>query len=315
MLQSESGAMDKQPARSHEQTKADVPLGLQPPPQSEKLPWHQRTRYRLTDANPWLRVPVTWYRHHGFRREDVFVCEYPKSGSTWLRFMLYEILTGQPAEFESVNDASRMVGYHLSAPPILPGGGRFIATHETYRSAYHKVLYVVRDVRDVALSHFRIERHMGVSSPILDDFLLRLMRGRRRHGSWHEHALSYLDSDLAKTENFLLVRYEDLRRNVEEVLVRVVSFLGAPAGREAICRAVQNNSLEAMRAKEERVHASGIEVRMRPFKSSKEEGRFVHRGEVGGWRGKLTPAQLDLVDRYAGPTLLRLGYPPSLECR
>jgi hypothetical protein len=50
---------------------------------------------------------------------------------------------------------------------------------------------------------------------------------------------------------------------------------------------------------------------MPPPKSSREEGRFVHKGEVGGWRSKLTAAQLNLIDRWTGQALARLGYPLS----
>ena len=288
-----------------------LPFGFQPPLHGEMLPWLERTRYQLTDSRPWLRAGLLWYRHHGFRRDDVFVSEYPKSGGTWLRFMLCEILTGKPSEFGNVNHASRMVGFHFSAPDVLAGGGRLISTHETFRPAYHKVLYLVRDVRDVALSHFRREWHMGVVSTSFDAYLDCIMNGPKRHGSWPAHVASYLDSDLAQTDRFFLVRYEDLRRNTADVLSRVVDFLGVRPGREAICRVIENNSLDAMRGKEDRVHALNARIRMRPPRSSREEGRFVHKGEIEGWRSKLTAAQLDLIDRWAGHALARLGYPLS----
>lgn len=294
-----------------ETSNSATPLVFQPPPPNERLPWLERTRYQLTDAMPWLRAGLLWCRHRGFKREDIFLSEYPRSGGTWLRFMVSETLTGEPSEFGSPNPACRMVGFHFSAPDVLPGGGRLIGTHETCRRAYHKVVYLVRDVRDVALSHFRREWHMGVGSPTFDNFLLRLMNGPKRHGSWPEHVASYLDSELAKTDRFLLLRFEDLRRNTAEVLARIFDFLGARPERAAIHRAIENNSLHAMRAKEDRAHSPDARVRMPPPRSSREEGRFVHKGEVEGWRGKLTASQLDLVDRWAGPALVRLGYPLS----
>jgi len=120
-----------------------------------------------------------------------------------------------------------------------------------------------------------------------------------------------LDSGLAKTDKSLLLRYEDLRRNTGDALARALDFLDVRPDREAICRAIQDNSLDAMRAKEDRVHALSARIRMRLPRSSRENGRFVHKGEVEGWRSKLTAAQLDLIDRWAGQALLRLGYPLS----
>ena len=273
----------------------------------ERLSLLRRIRYRITETP--VRAPVIWFRHRGFKTEDIFLACYPKSGSTWLRFQLYEALSGQPAEFGSVNNASRTIGEHFDAPGLLPGGGRLIGTHESYRPAYHKVLYLVRDVRDVALSQFPREKHMGVGSKDLDDYLLRLMTGRKRHGSWHRHVLSYLDSELAVNGQLMLVRYEDLRQHTEATLTGILKFFGVEAGQDAIRKAIANNSLDAMRAKEDRVHSLGFKVRRHPHKSSQEEGRFVRKGLVGGWRDKLTPEQLAFIEDHAGGALARLGYP------
>ncbi len=43
------------------------------------------------------------------------------------------------------------------------------------------------------------------------------------------------------------------------------------------------------------------------------KGQFVRKGEVQGWRAKLTPQQVQFVAQYAGEVLQRLGYPLSGE--
>ena len=63
-----------------------------------------------------LRKPVLWLRHHGFRPEDVFLGSYPRSGTTWSRFVLYEILTGQEGGFDDVNGLLHGVGTQASSP-------------------------------------------------------------------------------------------------------------------------------------------------------------------------------------------------------
>jgi hypothetical protein len=272
----------------------------------ERLPLLRRIRYRLTETK--LRAPFIRLRHRGFRPADVFLVSYPKSGSTWLRFLLYQILTGQPSEFGVVNPGLAVVGDHFHAPGLLPQGGRLIGTHEQYRPVYHKVVYLARDVRDVILSHFRRERLMGVVPDSLDKYVLSIMTGHKRHGSWHQHVLSYLDSDLANSSQFLLVRFDELRHDTQATLGRVLDFLEVRTDAGTIRRAIEDNSLEAMRAKEDRVHTLGVRVRRQPHRSLKNEGKFVYQGAVGGWRGKLTPAQLEMIDRFAGDALVRLGY-------
>ena len=40
-----------------------------------------------------------------------------------------------------------------------------------------------------------------------------------------------------------------------------------------------------------------------------EEGRFVRKGAVAGWREKFSESQLRLVDSVCGDVLARMGYP------
>src|SRR5437867_8735637 len=106
------------------------------------MPSFRRIRHQLAKTR--LRSPLTWLRHRSFDPADVFIGSYPRSGSTWLRFVLLEILTGRPSEFPSVNRSIPKVGRHNQALPLLPGGGRLIQTHEPYREEYQKAVYLVR---------------------------------------------------------------------------------------------------------------------------------------------------------------------------
>src|SRR6266851_304153 len=267
-----------------------------------------RLRYRVGKTG--VRVPVVWYRHRSFTPSDVFLGCYPRSGSTWLRFMLFEILSGERAQFENVNSAFRGAGDHFQALPLLPGKGRLVGSHEAYRKEYGKAVYLVRDVRDVVLSYFALESELGVSTPDFDEYLLEFLRGRgKRYGSWQVHVNSWLDSKAARSGNLFLVRYHELRNDPEEVLFGLCRFLGADIDRERIHIAVMNNSLEKMRAKEDELHAKPAMVYFphKPQRGSHEEGRFVRSGKVGGWRARLTEPQERLIEQYAGSTLLRIG--------
>jgi len=179
-------------------------------------------------------------------------------------------------------------------------------THEPYRREYRKVIYLVRDIRDVLLSEFAIGKELGLlryyEIDDFDSFLEPFLSGAiDRYQTWQNHVVSYLDSPLARNGHLLVLRFEDVRKNPEEHLTRIVQFLGVRAGQEDVRRAIAHNTVEQMRAKED---ASRV---MR--KSSDEEGRFVRRGSVGGWRERLTEEQIRLVDRYAGRVLGMMGYP------
>lgn len=272
----------------------------------------RRARYRVTSSP--LRVPVLWLRHRGMRESDVFLGSYPRSGSTWLRFTLYELLSGKPATFESVDREMRGPGTHNLGLAALPGNGRFLSTHESYRSEYHRGVYLVRDVRDVVSSEFVYEKERGFGCHEFDDYLHQMLTGEKKYGSWQNHVESWLNSPAAKTNNLKVIRYEDMRREPEKVLADLMEFLGKPLDSATIRRAVENNALESMRAKEDALHKKPQQVRFpeKPAAPSSEDGRFVRQGLVGGWRRKLPLHAVQLIEQYAGDTLDRLGY--EIEC-
>ena len=153
-----------------------------------------------------------------------------------------------------------------------------------------------------------------VSKGDFDSFLLSFLQGNAlQMGSWQEHSRSWLESPLAKNGNLLVVRYEDLRQNPEQRVGELLRFLGITPNMAIIRKAIENNTLQQMRAKENKAKRAGEEsILLGRRKSEKEESRFVRKGAVGGWRGKLTDAQLKMIEDYTGDTLAAAGYESGL---
>ena len=263
-------------------------------------------RFRANLAKSPVRRPVIWFRHRGLHTNDVFLASYTRSGNTWLRFVLGEVLTGTPIDFDNVDDMIPELKWHRRGTPIFAGGGRLIKTHEPWRREYHRAMYIVRDVRDVALSQYARSAQLGIANTDMDGFLVSFLRGTfHGYGAWGRHVRTWLDSPPAAEGKLLVVKFEDLRRNPEESLTRMVKFLGAPVGAEQIRTALANNSVDKMRAKE--VQSKKL------IQSTTEVGRFVRKGAVQGWRSVLTPAQLQLFERQVGAELAQMGYPSAEE--
>jgi len=250
-----------------------------------------------------LRFPLVWLRHQAVRPNDGFLASYPRSGNTWARFLLCEILTNHEAGFERVATTIptiRLRPLHGPVPSLLPNGGRLLRTHERYHKEYRKAVYFVRDPRDVVVSNYEFERgdkHFPLNS--LDDFVAAFVRGKTNSfGSWSNHVRGWIDSPVADTEDLLVVRYEEMRSNTERVLSTIVKFLGISVEPERIRKAVANNDLQRMRLKEDQYHR-------RPLDGA---GRQVRVGSVGGWQKRLSPAHVDLIERHAGELLERFGY-------
>jgi sulfotransferase family protein len=277
-------------------------------------------RYKASRTK--LRAPKAWWEHRGLNDKDVLFASFERSGNTWLRFVLMEILTKDNAGFLNVNQILPEMGTHREMKPVLPNGGRLIKTHEQYRSEYKRAIYLMRDLRDVMLSNWARDKEMGFSDYFdhgkgMDGYVEAFLQGKvTRFGSWQSHVDSWLNCPLAQNGNLLVVRYEDLRGDTENGLVEMLDFLGIKSDRDLIRRAVENNSLRNMREKEEKAKTSGAALGkgtlLRKHRIDREDARFVRTGSVGGWRDKLTDAQIDMVTRYAGEALLRAGYPAGL---
>jgi hypothetical protein len=276
-------------------------------------------RVRAKAARSKIRVPWVWSWHLGLKPEDAFLASFPRSGSTWLRFMLFEVLCGEDAGFRKIEHRLPEIHVHRGIQPILPGGGRLIKTHEKYRSDYKKAVLLVRDGRDAFLSIYNSFVALGmapiVSKGDIDSFLLSYLQGRAlQMGSWQDHTRSWLESPLAKNGNLMVVRYEDLRKNPEEMVGQLLQFVGITPDARAIRRAIENNTLQQMRAKEDSAKKAGEHSILlgRRTAAVDEVSRFVRKGAVAGWRGKLTDAQVKIFQQYAGDTLEAVGYEPGL---
>ncbi len=271
----------------------------------QKKPTSAYRQLRRKFAKTRLRAPLVWLNHRNLSPHDVFAAAYPKSGSTWVRFVLFEILSGLPARFKSINQMMATVGRHDTGLRSLPGGGRLISTHEQYRKDYNRAIYVVRDARDVLLSEFAFLRALDYFRGDLDKFISTFLftcGSAYGYGPWQRHVSSWLDSPIAGTENLLVVRYEDVRQDPVLWFGRMAEFLRVNVDLEKIRLAVENNSIQKMREKEEK----------EPVRAS-IRGRFVRNGAVRGWVSQLSPAQVRLIEEHTGSALLRLGYPLSSQ--
>jgi hypothetical protein len=179
-----------------------------------------------------------------------------------------------------------------------------IQTHEGYRKEYKKAIYLVRDLRDVVISEYDHARATVrfYADYTFDRYLLASLRGEVQ-GSvpWNDQVHSWLDSPVGKRGNLLVIKFEDMRNSPETILSQILRFLEVDADPEIVRAAVANNTVERMRIKEDR--------RQTKSRSGREQDRHVRSGSVGGWREKLTDAQVEIIQRYAGEALKRLGYP------
>lgn len=254
---------------------------------------------------PLARRPVVCLRRIGLRPADAIVVSYPKSGSTWLRFLLAHALSGLESDFDSIRDTVAPVGRQRRAPALLPGGGRLLRTHEPLlprRRVGQRVLYLVRDGRHVALSYLDHERRYGRFAGDVAGFVELFLEGRvDNYGAWHHHVLAALAYGRLPGASLLMLRYEDLRADPVAELARALAFLGMAADEVALGEVVSANTKERMRSKEARSAFLG---------ARRTDGTpFVRPDRRQGWAEVVPAGVRERFQRTAGEALAAAGYP------
>lgn len=240
-------------------------------------------------------------RHKSLTSHDVMIASYPRSGVTWTRFLLYEILKGEDAEFKMVPSVLPYIGKHDQAERSLHGRGRVIFSHEPLLTGVERVIYIVRDPRSVVVSEYQWQQRKRVNPGDFNRFVKNFVRGKTNPwGSWDHHVTTWLDSEIASREELRLMKYEKLRNEPELALRDILRFLDLPVEDEVLRRAIANNSLEKMRDKEDRV----------PPGKTRKDIRFVSTGHVAGWRESLSAEQASLIEQSFRANMLRLNYLP-----
>jgi len=243
------------------------------------------------------------------RPDDTFLVSYPKSGNTWMRFLIANLLQQDPpvglldadSLIPSVDAKSKRFFDEMRSP-------RVIKSHFSFIPAYRRVIYVVRDPRDVVMSqyHYQIKRGVLEQGSSLDNFVSRFLKGEVcPYGSWGDNVGSWT-ATRRDDSNFLLLRYEDMLADVTSGASQISAFLGLGRDANRVATAVERSSLENMRKVEK---AEG--ARWDSTKGTRQDISFFRSAKSGEGRGTLSRESIDRIERAWGPLMQSLGYAVS----
>src|SRR5258707_2002719 len=240
--------------------------------------------------------------------DDTFLVSYPKSGNTWARFLIANLV--RPHEKIDFSNVNRMIpGPEVTRNRDLMSTPRprIIKSHQYFDPRYPRVIYIVRDPRDVVVSqyHFQRKRNVVADQYPLSDYVGRFVAGQTSfYGSWGEHVASWLAARHGRP-GFLLLRYEDMVEDTARELSKVSSFLGLSSTPEMILQSVERSSADRMRALEQ----SQAQL-FTSTKNTRQDIPFVRAAKAGGWRSALPEECALKLDEAWGHLIQWLGYEP-----
>ena len=247
-------------------------------------------------------------RQIAVRPDDTFIVSYPRSGNTWTRFLIANLLfSGQPVSFANIErlipDAEAQSSRYMKRVPRP----RVIKSHQYFDHRYPKVLYITRDPRDVAVSYYtfaRKYRHIGDDYP-LEQYVHGFVTGTllsSAWGTWAENVGTWMAARSGRP-TFLLLRYEDLITDTQIELARVARFLGADASPGELSRAIENSSADHLRQLEKKEGGVWITT-----KNKRSDIPFIGSAAAGTWKSVLPDAAVEEIESAWGNTMAQLGY-------
>ena len=272
------------------------------------------------DSSPLPAMPVlpissprtlAMCRNLELRDGDVFVCSYPKSGTTWMQHIVTSLLTRgtRPAAGEHISafapffeidkswDANTGQPRDGALGEEAAGGRRIFNTHLRWSQmpkqagSGARYIYVLRDGCDVATSFFHHLSNQdgdGGFEGSFDDFFESWLAGSLPYGRWVDHVKSWLalrHSGNVGADHVHVVVYEDLLADPANELEKLNAFLGMPSlNPTELATLVEVTSFQFMKEHEDRFQPQSV--------AWKNGFHFIRKGAAGDHRALMTAKQV-----------------------
>jgi Sulfotransferase domain len=245
------------------------------------------------------------------RPDDIFIATYPRSGTTWMQMILYQMTSSGEMSFRHISEVcpwferTIATGRDLETLP----SPRVFKTHLRYYLLPKRpcrYIYIARDGKDVAISLFHFYcSHFGWTEGFSKFFKL-FLRGRVEGGSWFTHVAGWRAR--RDDPNILFICYDDLVNDLENSVRKIADFCKLVIPEDQMPRITERSTFAFMKQYESQFdHINEV-----LWERQVREGAFLRKGQVGEGQKSLSDQQNDLFDRIAEK---KLGTFPRIQSR
>jgi len=249
--------------------------------------------------------------------QAVWIASFPRSGNTWIRFLLYTYLFGEIKNSKDVNEKVPPIHRPRLVNPNFPGR-LLMKTHfkltdqHPYLANTVGFIYVYRHPKDVLLSNLNYHSLRGLQLEPVDyarKFIalagdpIWIQHG---YGSWAEHIESWIGKPRWP---HVWMKYEDLKADTPANLKKIVEFLKEPVDDAKIARTIELCSFEHLKALEAQEKESGEGALFPGNKNLMDKGHmFMNKGQSGRKLAEISPGLDQDFDKRFAPLLAKYGY-------
>ncbi len=222
--------------------------------------------------------------------ETVFIASYPRSGNTWVRLLVADVLlqvngyttaTQLPISENEVVPDMHQHGDVWEGLKMREGMGtpyNILKTHWVWDRYRQPSAYIFRKPEDSLCSYFHFHLRFEAMRPKtlqgIDAFCREFVK------EWCEHTESFIRAYRQDALKVHLTSYENLHRDPVQSLTGILGFLGVESARFEIEKAIDNHSFE----KQKRIEVV----------PQNAEG-FFRKGKTDSAREELRPETLAFI--------------------
>jgi hypothetical protein len=251
----------------------------------------------------WLRLRHALLKP---RPGDIYVATAPKTGTTWMQQIVYQVLTGGRGEFEHLYQVSPYLeqlmlrGFAEAVLDALPSP-RILKTHMPYGLLApppdSRIIYVTRNAEDSLVS---LHNHVCLEEGFRHKLDVPFLRGNFLLKRWFVHLESWWPH--RADPNVLHLRYEELATDLEGGIRKVARFLGVTLEEDRMGAILEKCSFAYMKQ-----HGDRFDVRVPLFDRGAPKPGFIRKGVVGDGRVTLTPEVQTALGERMRPLRKKLG--------
>lgn len=262
-------------------------------------------------------------------QEDVWICSFPKTGTTWAQEMVWMIMNNLNFQEGQVNLGARSPFLEISAlfdcrqlmkdiddfvpPPFLQDSLQFvrnqkspvcIKTHLPFNLLPKeiqsgvkkpKIIYPCRNPKDTCTSYYHHAKLLEGYTGNFEDFCDLFLADKLCFAPYWNNVLHFWNR--RHQDNVLFLTYEDMKKDLSSVIRTTAKFLEKDLKADQIEALTRHLSFESMKSNPSVNYGLMTEMN-RKFKLIDYNGEFMRSGLVGGYKESMPLETIEKFDRW-----------------
>ncbi|KAE8684019.1 Flavonol sulfotransferase-like [Hibiscus syriacus] len=265
----------------------------------------------------YLKGVVSAQQQFQAQPSDIMLCSFPKTGTTWLKSLIFSIITRTsfddstcPLLSKSPHDVVPFMElHHAHFSTHRDLGIPVLATHAPYSSLPRsiidsgcRIVYICRDPKDsfVSLYHFKVQiirtSKNTQAQPIdLNEAFELFCEGENIYGPYCDHVLGYWKASVEHPDKIMFLKYEEMKDETVLYVNKLAEFIGYPFSLEEHKKGVAEKIVKKCSFE----NLSNLEVNKseKDYRKVIQNKMFFRKGKVGDWKNYLTPEMAARLDQ------------------